>query len=225
MSQNVIGKKHPRSAWCRWINRSRGVHRLVGTFTMTDPVNFALAVLFLLSVPGPTNTLLATAATTSSFRTCLSLMPAEMAGYTISINILLTFVRPFAEASVVATVILRTICACYLLYIAWTLWHSAGRSIAGPISFRHVFMTTLLNPKAVVFALVVFPDSSSPQWIQLRSLGLFLGICAFCCSGWLTLGAAIGRRADFFVTPDGFQRGAAVALVIFAVVMAGSLTR
>jgi threonine/homoserine/homoserine lactone efflux protein len=86
-----------------------------------------------------------------------------------------------------------------------------------------VFITTLLNPKAVVFAFLIFPGPSSPQWVQLRSLGLFIGICAVCCTGWLTLGAMIGGQTGFFVTPRGFQRGAAIALAIFAVVMLGSV--
>jgi threonine/homoserine/homoserine lactone efflux protein len=190
---------------------------------VTDPVSFALAVLFVLATPGPTNTLLATAAATSSLRNCLSLMPAEMAGYTISIGVLLLLVRPFAEASFFATLVLRTICAGYLLYLAWTLWRSGDRPSSGPIRFRHVFITTLLNPKAVVFAFLIFPGPSSPQWVQLRSLGLFIGICAVCCTGWLTLGAMIGGQTGFFVTPRGFQRGAAIALAIFAVVMLGSV--
>jgi threonine/homoserine/homoserine lactone efflux protein len=190
---------------------------------MTDPMSFALAVLFVLATPGPTNTLLATAAATSSLRNCLSLIPAEIAGYTISIGILLMFVRPFAETSFLATLALRTICAGYLIYLAWRLWHSHSQPSAEPIRFRNVFLTTLLNPKAIVFAFLIFPDSSSSQLLQLRSLGLFVGMCTVCCTGWLTLGALISGQTGSFITPRGFQRGAAIALAIFAFVMLGSL--
>ena len=190
---------------------------------MTDVVTFALAVLFVLATPGPTNTLLATAAATSSLRKCLPLMPAEIAGYTISVGALLLLVRPFTETSLSATIVLRTICACYLVYLAWRLWRSGDRPSSGPIRFRHVFVTTLLNPKAVVFAFLIFPDPSSPQWIQLRALGLFIAIGAVCCAGWLTLGALVGEQTGLFVTPRGFQRGAAIVLGVFAVVMLGSV--
>jgi hypothetical protein len=52
---------------------------------MEDPVLFALAVLAVLGTPGPTNTLLATAGATAGLRRSLALIPAEAAGYTISI--------------------------------------------------------------------------------------------------------------------------------------------
>jgi threonine/homoserine/homoserine lactone efflux protein len=194
---------------------------------MTDPVSFALAVLLVLATPGPTNTLLATAAATRGLRNCFLLMPAEIAGYMISIGTLLTVVRPLAQTSSLTGMALRAVCACYLLYLAWTLWGGmTGRQqpskFVGP---RHVFVTTLLNPKAVVFAFLIFPEPSSPQWVQLRAFGLFIGVCMVVCAGWLTLGATIRSRAGFFITPYGFQRGAAVALAIFAVVMVGSLSR
>lgn len=187
-------------------------------------MSFALAVLLVLATPGPTNTLLATAAATGGLRNCFSLMPAEIAGYTISIGILLMFVRPFAETSSLINVALRGTCACYLWYLAWALWYSrSGQPSSEGIGFRRVFITTLLNPKAAVFAFLIFPESSSPQWLLLRSFGLFIGICAVVCAGWLTLGAVIGQQAGSIVTPRGFQRGAAIVLAIFAVVMLGSV--
>ena len=52
---------------------------------MENPVLFAMAVLAVLGTPGPTNTLLATAGATGGLRCSLPLIPAEAAGYTISI--------------------------------------------------------------------------------------------------------------------------------------------
>ena len=165
---------------------------------MTDPINFALAVLFLLSVPGPTNTLLATAATANSFRNCLSLMPAEMAGYTISINIL-PFVRPFAER--IAPTDLRTVCACYLLYVAWTLWRSAGMSVAGPFASSRVHNHAIIKGCGACSSYFGFRRRSG----STSRAGLFLGICALCCGRWLTLGAVIGRQTGLFVTCTDFN--------------------
>jgi threonine/homoserine/homoserine lactone efflux protein len=193
---------------------------------MTDPVSFALAVLLVLATPGPTNTLLATAAATRGLRNCFFLMPAEIAGYMISISILLMVVRPLAQTSSLAGMSLRAACACYLLYLAWTLWGMTGRQQSSErVGPRHVFVTTLLNPKGVVFAFLIFPEPGSAQWVQLRAFGLFICVCMVVCAGWLTFGAMIRHRAGFFITPYGFQRGAAVALAIFAVVMVGSLSR
>ena len=62
---------------------------------MQDPFLFAAAVLAILWTPGPTNTLLATAGATRGFRHSLPLIPAEAAGYAISILVLLWIGRTF----------------------------------------------------------------------------------------------------------------------------------
>jgi threonine/homoserine/homoserine lactone efflux protein len=190
---------------------------------MTDPTSFILAVLVVLATPGPTNTLLATAAAADGRKVWTSLMPAEMIGYTISIGALLLLVRPFAESSAVTATALRSLCATYLLYLAATLWYAGTNKLTEPIRFRHVFLTTLLNPKAAIFAFLIFPEPGSPLSLQLRSFGLFIGLCAVACTGWLTLGALIGEQTGSFVTPLAFQRVAATALSIFAIIMLTSI--
>jgi threonine/homoserine/homoserine lactone efflux protein len=186
---------------------------------MPDPLSFALAVIFVLAMPGPTNTLLATAAATSGLRNCWPLMPAEMAGYAISIGTLVTLVRPIAETSSTAGTLLRIFCAGYLFYMAWRLWQASEERRTASIRFPHVFITTLLNPKGLVFAFLIFPPVGTSLWVQSRFLGLFMGICAVICACWLSLGAVIGSQAGSFVTPMTFRRGAAIALSCFACFM------
>src|ERR1700704_5763565 len=123
--------------------------------------------MLVLGTPGPTNTLLATAAATAGWRRSLVLMPAEMAGYSISIGALLILVRPYAETSATATAILRGFCALYLLKVASALWKSKAQTYLEPIRFGHVFITTLLNPKGIVFAFLIFPAPSAPILSQL----------------------------------------------------------
>lgn len=194
---------------------------------MTDIVAFAFAVFVVLATPGPTNTLLATATATTPFRRCLSLLPAEAIGYLISIGLLLFLVRPIAETSTAATIALRIISACYLVYLAVSLWGTAVAEpgATGPVRFRHVIVTTLLNPKAVIFAFVIFPDPGSPDWVLLRAFAVFVAIVAVCCTGWLSLGATIGKGVGGFVTPRLFQRGAAVVLGSFAAAIFVSVIR
>lgn len=184
-----------------------------------DQTNFVLAVMLVLATPGPTNTLLATAAATNGWRKSLILIPAEIAGYTISIGTLLTLVRPYAETSATATAVLRGVCAFYLLKVAWNLWNSVAQPYSEPIRFQHVFITTLLNPKGIVFAFLIFPGPNTSFSSQLRALVLFIGICAIVCAGWLALGTIISRQSGAFVTPQRFQQGAAIALSLFALVM------
>ena len=47
---------------------------------MTDPLAFVLSVVALLAVPGPTNTLLATAGGLGGVRRAIPLIPAEVTG-------------------------------------------------------------------------------------------------------------------------------------------------
>jgi threonine/homoserine/homoserine lactone efflux protein len=190
---------------------------------MTDPVLFALAVLFVLATPGPTNTLLATAAATAKFKNCSALILAEAMGYTISVGILLLLVRPITDTFAAIAVVLRIISTCYLIYLAWTLWRSGEPSSKGPVRFRYVFVTTLLNPKAVVFAFLIFPGPSSPEWLLVRSAALFIAIILICSTGWLTVGAVIRQHAGSLVVARSIGKGAAVVLGCFAAIMLGSI--
>ncbi|MDK3072482.1 LysE family translocator [Sedimentitalea sp. JM2-8] len=70
-----------------------------------------------------------------------------------------------------AYVLLKTLGAAYLLYIAWTMWRGADRALADSHapSGRRMFLQGLLinlgNPKSVIFAaavlLVIFPPQLS----------------------------------------------------------------
>jgi threonine/homoserine/homoserine lactone efflux protein len=55
---------------------------------MTDPLLFGPAALAILAPPGPTNTLLATGATSAGFWPALPLVPTEAAGYLIAISVI-----------------------------------------------------------------------------------------------------------------------------------------
>jgi threonine/homoserine/homoserine lactone efflux protein len=54
----------------------------------------------------------------------------------------------------------------YLLYLAWTPWHHGNfqRPEAGPVTVRGVFLTTLLNPKALIFAWMLLPVRLFHAW-------------------------------------------------------------
>ncbi|MET0446725.1 MAG: LysE family transporter [Pseudorhodoplanes sp.] len=189
-------------------------------------MTFAFAVALVLGTPGPTNTLLATGAATRGLRRCLPFMLAELSGYLISITTIMIFIRPFAQPLSATNIILRTLCGAYLLYLAATLWQARASNETGDqIGFRQIFLTTLLNPKGLLFALFIFPDASAPLWRQFQSFAIFTGICAVACTGWLTFGALIGRNAGPFVTPRALRRGGAVVLAFFAIVIVGTLAR
>lgn len=133
---------------------------------MLDPIAFAPAVLALLLTPGPTNTLLAASGATVGVRRSLRLVPCEIAGYGISIFVLILLVGPLVAGHAAFGAALRMAAAGYLAWSAVVLWRTAGERFADaprPISPRRVFTTTLLNPKALVFAFAIFPALPSPR--------------------------------------------------------------
>jgi|tagenome__1003787_1003787.scaffolds.fasta_scaffold20800530_2 threonine/homoserine/homoserine lactone efflux protein len=183
---------------------------------MNDPLAFVVAVAIVLATPGPTNTLLATAGATMRLRHCFALIPAEVNGYLVSVGLLLLVIRPIAESSHLVSLFLRVTSASYLAFLASRLWCAYPKSESGIVGFRQVFLTTLLNPKALVFAFIVFPEQRLWDHSLLRFFGLFVATITICCAGWLTIGAAIGRQSRRFITPQFLQRGAALVIGCFA---------
>ena len=135
---------------------------------MQDPVLFALAVLTLLITPGPTNTLLATAGATGGFRRSAHLLLAELAGYNISIYILGNLFEAQTSGSKIRTV-LSVVAGAYLLFTAIRFWRTRLELQRATVSMRHVFVTTLLNPKALVFAFLIVPMHTPNTWLYLAS--------------------------------------------------------
>ncbi|MBL6455730.1 lysine transporter LysE [Belnapia sp. T6] len=161
---------------------------------MEDPILFALAVLAVLGTPGPTNTLLATAGATVGFRRALWLIPAEAAGYCIAILTLGLMLGPVLAAAPLLATGLRAAVGAWLLLLAFRLWRSGGAALTRGAAVRpaHLFITTLLNPKAIVFALGIIPFGRVP--VLLYMLG-FLALLAGVALGWVALGAALGGAA------------------------------
>ena len=120
---------------------------------------------------------------------------------------------------------LKLAAALFLVWSAIGLWRTAGRHAAAglppPATPGRVFLTTLLNPKAMVFALVLLPAVGSPD--HLPRLGLFCGLVAAAALLWGTSGALTrlgdsGARRLFVL-----QRLAASWLVVVAVTLLGGV--
>jgi hypothetical protein len=121
---------------------------------VADPTVFALAVLAVLATPGPTNTLMAVAGAMLGVSRGLKLIPAEVAGYLTSISLLMFIFQPVVAALPLAATVLRFGCGSYLAILALTIWRSSKRDAVQTslVSFQRVFVTTLLNPKSLIFA-------------------------------------------------------------------------
>jgi len=189
---------------------------------MSNLLLFITASATILGTPGPTNTLLATSGALVGIRRSLPLIPTELAGYGCSITALASLGAIALSAFPKLGVSIRICVAIYLLFLAWRLWSSdAVRTTSGTITPLRVFITTLLNPKALIFAFVVFPPISTFEQAILHASVFAILLTMFIATGWIVAGASMGRIAgrggDLLIS-----RIAAVALVGFACALAGT---
>jgi threonine/homoserine/homoserine lactone efflux protein len=193
---------------------------------MTDVAAFLFACVTVLFVPGPTNTLLATSGATGGFRRSLTLPLAELAGYTISIWTLALVVAPLVNGSPIVSVVLRLACGAYLIWSAVHLWREGSNALTSgePVSFRRVFVTTLLNPKAVLFALVIIPylgerkfAAAAPYLIAHAALVVAASL------SWIGFGALVGAGARTRIDAGVIRKTGASVLGVLGVLLSSSV--
>jgi threonine/homoserine/homoserine lactone efflux protein len=193
---------------------------------MTNAISFFLACAAVLFVPGPTNTLLATSSAASGIRRSLPLPLAELGGYTTAIWTLALLVAPLVHASPIISIVLRLACGAYLVWSAVHLWREGSSALTSnkPVSFRRVFVTTLLNPKAVLFALVIIPylgdrkfAAAAPYLAGHALMTLTASLC------WIGFGAVIGAGAKTHVGAGVIRRTGASVLGLFGILLASSV--
>jgi threonine/homoserine/homoserine lactone efflux protein len=190
---------------------------------MTEMLAFVLAVIALLAVPGPTNTLLAASGAAIGLRPSLRLIPAEISGYLVAIGCLLAVLQPLVASHPLVPVASKLLAAAYIAWTAVRLWRDGGAklmSVPVPASTKRLLLTTLLNPKALIFAFVIFPHSAlATLWPHAI---IFSALVAAVGCGWILLGSLIARSAAGTATPKRISRVAAIALSVFAILIASS---
>lgn len=184
---------------------------------MTDPALFILAVMTLLGMPGPTNTLLASAGAAEGVRAGLPLIGAALAGYLVAIAVIRLGLAPVLEAWPMVLVGLKAVLVGYLLWVAFRMWREAPQLVTGAARVRPgtLFVATLLNPKALVFALSILPAVAA-AW----HFAAFAAISAATGLGWVLLGRTIALAASG--RQQVVQRAASLLLVGFAGLIAAS---
>jgi threonine/homoserine/homoserine lactone efflux protein len=121
--------------------------------------------------------------------------------------------------------------AAYMAWIGYTLVRSAitvdhigkAQSRSGWVAFRQGLVTCLLNPKAYMFVVAVFPQFIRPEfgplWRQALVMGVMTVLMQLVIYGGLALAAAKGRDA-LIGNPQVTQwigRGAGVLFILAAV--------
>lgn len=186
---------------------------------MTDPLLFLLAVATLLATPGPTNTLMATAGALNGVRRSLHLLGAELVAYLIAIFAIRAVLAPLLHDIPAISITIKLVVAAYLLWLAVKLWRQklVASETAQPVRFRNVFITTLLNPKGIIFALTLIPrEAPGLVWYFAG----FSALVLLAGGGWLLLGGGLGAASGRLKSL--LPRTAAVVLTGFAGVIAAS---
>jgi hypothetical protein len=118
---------------------------------------------------------------------------------------------------------LKLVASLWLALCALRLWREAGSAFKtdkAPISVGRVFVTTLANPKALIFAFGILPQGPLTE-LAPWFLG-FCGLISVVALGWIGMGVLVARSAGPLASPQRVWRAAAVVLTTFATVIAGS---
>lgn len=187
---------------------------------MSNVLPFVLAVLALLATPGPTNTLMAASGAQRGLAKSLPLLAGELGGYFIAITLWIELVGAASASQPLVPVIAKFVAAAFLLWSAWKLWRNAGHADLAQrgITLGRVFATTLINPKGLVFAFAIFPQVGFVA--RLPYLVVFAALVVATAIGWMALGTVAAKSSAGFLTSARVERITAVALAIFATLLA-----
>lgn len=185
---------------------------------------FLSAALALLLAPGPTNTLMGVAGAQRGLGRVARLLPAELSGYLTTILPLVYLGAEMLERWPLAAVVLKIAAAAWVMFLAVRLWGRHGGADAySEVTARRVYLTTMLNPKALVFGLVLLPTANDPQLAP--RLGLFCLMVLAVALIWGAAGVLTQAGAGGGGRLLAVRRIASVWLAIVSVTLIAGLLR
>ncbi|HZZ09553.1 MAG TPA: LysE family transporter [Paraburkholderia sp.] len=193
-------------------------------FSVSQLTLLAVGILVVLITPGPTNTLLAAAGLRQGVHRSLPLIGAELGGYVLSISVWGRFLAQASHTLPWLPSVLRAASGAYIAYLAVAMWRAAVHlpgSTPQAASMRSLFVATLLNPKALLFAGTIFPAIAFAQWAAyVSAMLLFACLLAPIALAWIAFGTALGSGKLRWVNPVKVQRGASIVLGVFSLSLA-----
>jgi threonine/homoserine/homoserine lactone efflux protein len=187
-------------------------------------IAFVLAVWALLLTPGPSNSLLALSGLRLGFVRSLKLIPVELFAYLLTVVPLSLLGKAALTAWPSGLVAAKLLAAVWVLTLAVRHWSpSATKRSASGASVYELFVTTLLNPKALIFGCVLLPQ---PQLADRygASIALFAASVVGVALVWIA-GASVIRSGAVRAGSNAaahLQRIVAVGLAVLAAGLAGS---
>lgn len=187
----------------------------------TSHAIFLIEVFGVLAIPGPTNSLLLVSGVTRGFQSSLRPALAAVAAYSLSISLLVFALEPASRTHAAVGQGLRVLCSLYLVHLAVWLWRSGAQDVQDthPITVRRVFLTTLMNPKNLIFAFGIFPTAGAGTDNLLPYLAGFAAICAAVACGWIAGGAFLHSTGAHKTHLNWLYRGEACLLAGFAIII------
>lgn len=158
-----------------------------------SPVELTLAVLALLLTPGPTNSLMLLAGAERGLMRASRLIPAELAGYLATVVPLALVGQSVLEAWPGLRTAVALVAAVWVAALALRLWRLPELATEASVSARALLVTTALNPKALIFGLVLLPSADR----LAENIGLFASLVVVVALLWAGLGAMLRGGAAY----------------------------
>ncbi|OEY94655.1 multidrug transporter MatE [Acinetobacter proteolyticus] len=183
-------------------------------------------IITILLTPGPTNTLLASSGIQTGIKRSLKLIPAEVIGYFIAITTWGFLLESVSHYVPWLPPLIKLLSATFIIYLAIKLWITSTKELdlsQSLITSKALFVATLLNPKALLFASAIFPHTA---WLNLHEyivhMGTFLALITPIAFLWIAFGSILISNKISWLNQRNLQRSAAFVLTFFAMPLAYS---
>ncbi|WP_345891892.1 LysE family translocator [Burkholderia sp. Ap-962] len=188
--------------------------------TIDSMLKMSFYVSLVLIVPGPTNTLLLSAGLKAGIRDTWPLVGAEAAGYVVAISAWGFFLLTLVAGNTWMLSAIKLLSAGFIFFLALKMW-SRGPKLrefsSGPVSTRDLFLATLTNPKALLFASTLFPLSAFGSASQFAcTIGVFLLVLVPIGIGWACLGGLLTSSRTWADRASTLLRCASLVLLMFS---------
>ncbi|CAN0624334.1 Lysine exporter protein (LYSE/YGGA) [Burkholderia multivorans] len=183
-------------------------------------IKMSLYVALVLILPGPTNTLLLSSGLRVGLRGTWRLVIAEALGYIVAIAVWGFFLNALAASRPWLFDAVRFASAAYILGLAVKMWATSRALQERPVAlvtFRDLFVTTVLNPKALLFASTLFPvEAFQSARYFVWTIAAFLTVLVPIGIGWSCLGRLLMWKRSCAAHTPTLLRGASLVLLTFS---------
>ncbi|PRA29328.1 LysE family translocator [Pseudomonas poae] len=186
------------------------------------------ALVLLLVVPGPTNTLLMRAGVLFGFWASWRMVFIECLAYLLQVSVwglVLFYLAGWSPWAVRAT---QLVAVLYLLQLSFTLWQRKNSAVSPSrdrFSGLYFFWLTVMNPKGLLIVSFIAPITA---FASLQGYAGFMTILALAVipvgAGWIVLGSRFKGLGKAWLTPLRINRATALAIVFFSTILLGRLT-